>query len=130
DPFEALLRRAEARNLIDRLQLRPIRGRRGATKILRAHQLTRSGAETAFRQAVRTANLPRPEYNARWRGFEIDALWAERRLAVEIDGYEHHRSRHAFRNDRRKGNALAAAGITLLRFTYEDVVDQPRRTTA
>jgi very-short-patch-repair endonuclease len=82
-----------------------------------------------LRKAVRAAKLPRPEYNARWNGYEIDALWRERRLAVEIDGYEHHRSRHAFRKDRRKGNALAAGGFTLLRFTYEDIVDRPAHAT-
>jgi very-short-patch-repair endonuclease len=130
DPFEAILRRAEAQGRIDRLDLHPIRGRRGATKIRRAHELTRSGAERAFRRAVTRARLPRPEYNALWNGFELDVLWESHRLAVEIDGYQHHRTREAFRQDRRKGNALAAAGITLLRFTYDDVVDRPAQTIA
>jgi very-short-patch-repair endonuclease len=130
DPFEAILRRAEAQGRIDRLDLHPIRGRRGAPKIRRAHELTRSGAEHAFRRAVTRVRLPRPEYNARWNGFEIDVLWEQHRLAVEIDGYQHHRTREAFRQDRRKGNALAAAGITLLRFTYDDVVDRPAQTIA
>jgi very-short-patch-repair endonuclease len=129
DAFEAVLRRAEARTLVDRLDLRPIHGRRGAAKLKRAHELTRSGAERAFRRAVRAAQLPQPEYNARWNGWEIDVLWREKGLAVEIDGFAYHRSRDAFRRDRRKGNALAAAGLTLLRFTYEDVVDRPAAAT-
>jgi very-short-patch-repair endonuclease len=130
DPFEAVLRRAEAQGRIDRLDLRPIRGRRGAAKIRRAHELTRSGAERAFRRAVRRSALPRPIYNARWNGHEIDVLWLPQRLAVEIDGYQHHRTREAFRKDRVKGNALATAGITLLRFTYHDVVDHTAQTIA
>jgi very-short-patch-repair endonuclease len=130
DPFEAVLRRAEAQGRIDRLDLRPIRGRRGAAKIRRAHELTRSGAERAFRRAVRRAALPRPIYNARWNGHEIDVLWFPQRLAVEIDGYQHHRTREAFRRDRHKGNALATAGITLLRFTYHDVIDDTAQTIA
>jgi very-short-patch-repair endonuclease len=130
DPFEAVLRRAEAQGRIDRLDLHPIHGRRGAAKIRRAHQLTRSGAERAFRRAVRRAGLPKPDYNARWHQYEIDAFWPAHRLAVEIDGYQHHRTREAFRTDREKGNALATAGITLLRFTYHDVVDHPARTLA
>jgi very-short-patch-repair endonuclease len=130
DPFEALLRRAEARQLIDRSDIRPINGRRGYRKLARAHSLTRSGAEAAFRAAVRQAKLRRPEYNARWTGWEVDALWERERLAVEIDGYEHHRSRDAFRKDRAKQNALTAAGFRILRFTYEDVIDRPRPTAA
>jgi very-short-patch-repair endonuclease len=129
DAFEAVLRRAEARTLVDRLDLRPIHGRRGAAKLKRAHELTRSGAERAFRRAIRAAHLPRPEYNARWNGWEIDVLWRAQGLAVEIDGFAYPRSREAFRRDRRKGNALAAAGITLLRFTYEDAVDRPAAAT-
>lgn len=130
DPFEALLRRAEARGLVDRSQLRPIHGRRGYGKLRRAHELTRSTAEAAFRRAVREARLPRPAYNARWRGYEIDVLWERQRLAVEIDGFAFHHSRSAFRQDRAKQNALIAAGLRVLRFTYEDVVDRPRRTVA
>ena len=127
DPFEALLRRAERSGAIDRLDLHPIRGRRGGAKIRRAHELTRSGAERSFRRALRRAALPMPLFNAPWNGFELDAYWPDHALAVEIDGYRHHRSRDAFRRDRAKGNALAAARITLLRFTYEDVVDHSER---
>jgi very-short-patch-repair endonuclease len=130
DAFEAVLRRAEARANMDRLDLHPIHGRRGAARLKRAHELTRSGAERAFRRAVRKAGLPKPDYNARWNGWEVDVLWRAQRVAVEIDGFAYHRSREAFRRDRRKGNALAAAGLTLLRFTYEDVVDRPDASTA
>jgi very-short-patch-repair endonuclease len=128
DPFEALLRNAERLRLIDRSQLRPIHGRRGYRKLKRAHELTRSKAEAAFRKTIRQAKLKRPEYNAPWRGYEVDALWPADRLAVEIDGYDYHHNREAFRRDRAKQNALTAAGYRILRFTYEDVIDHPRRT--
>jgi very-short-patch-repair endonuclease len=43
-------------------------------------------------------------------------------LVLEADGFEHHSGRDSYRNDRRRHNALVAAGYTLLRFSYEDVV--------
>lgn len=46
-------------------------------------------------------------------------------LVIEADGYEFHRSRADYRNDRRRGNALAARGYALLRFSYEDAVHHP-----
>lgn len=46
-------------------------------------------------------------------------------LVLEADGFAHHKERDTYRNDRRRGNALATAGFTLLRFTYEDIVHGP-----
>lgn len=46
-------------------------------------------------------------------------------LVVETDGYEFHRERADYRQDRARGNALAVRGYTLLRFTYEDVKGRP-----
>ncbi len=56
---------------------------------------------------------------------EVDACWPEQRLAVELDGWDAHRSRLAFQQDRERGNALEAAGWTLLRFTWADVTRGP-----
>ena len=38
-------------------------------------------------------------------------------LAMELDGFEHHRTRTAFDDDRARGNLIVAAGWTLVRFT-------------
>lgn len=46
-------------------------------------------------------------------------------LVVETDGYEYHRKRADYRNDRARANQLALRGYTLLRFTYEDVQGRP-----
>lgn len=46
-------------------------------------------------------------------------------MIVELDGYAHHRTRRAFQRDRDKANALTAAGYTVLRYTYADVVHRP-----
>ena len=54
---------------------------------------------------------------------EPDYYWPGFRLAVECDGYEFHRDRRAFRNDRRRDRRLAAAGIRVLRYVWEDLDD-------
>ena len=55
----------------------------------------------------------------------VDLAFPAFRLAVEIDGWAWHVDRDRFANDRRKGNALVAAGWTVLRFTWSDLVDTP-----
>lgn len=52
-------------------------------------------------------------------------LLVEGRVAVELDGQRFHWNREAFLEDRRRGNALAQAGMPCLRFTYGDVMDDP-----
>ncbi|MGQ0632387.1 MAG: DUF559 domain-containing protein [Sporichthyaceae bacterium] len=49
----------------------------------------------------------------------------DRWLVIEADGFEFHCNRAAYRNDRRRANALAARGQTLLRFTWEDIRLRP-----
>lgn len=48
-------------------------------------------------------------------------------LVLEADGFEFHSDRRSYREDRRRQNALAAAGYTLLRFSYEDIVHDEER---
>jgi hypothetical protein len=43
-------------------------------------------------------------------------------LVLEADGFAYHSDRESYREDRRRTNALAALGYTVLRFSYEDVV--------
>lgn len=67
------------------------------------------------------AGLPAPvqQYRCRvgGRSFRIDLAYPERRLAMELDGWEFHRTRTAFDDDRARANPLIAAGWTLVRFT-------------
>ena len=57
----------------------------------------------------------------------IDAAVPRLRLAIEIDGYEHHSTPEAFRRDRSRQNELVALGWTVLRFTWADVVHNPKK---
>lgn len=55
----------------------------------------------------------------------VDAAFPERKLAIEVDGFEHHSSPEAFQRDRTRQNRLVALGWTVLRFTWDDVVKRP-----
>ena len=55
----------------------------------------------------------------------VDFAWPELRLVVEADGFAFHSDRRAYREDRRRGNALVRAGWRVLRFSWEDVQRYP-----
>jgi very-short-patch-repair endonuclease len=62
--------------------------------------------------------------------YALDFAFPDRRVAVEVDGWAWHVDAERFRTDRRKGNALTAAGWTLLRFTWHDLHDRPAQVLA
>jgi len=92
--------------------------------------LTRSELEDRFFALLDRHDLPRPRTNA-WIGTtEVDALWPEHGLVVELDGYAAHHSKAAFQRDRTKANALTRIGYRVLRYTYADVVSRAAETAA
>lgn len=112
------------------------RGRRGAGSLRRLVErdrdpaLIRSRAEERFLALVRAAKLPAPEVNAKVAGFEVDFLWRDARLVVEIDGYRFHSQRTDFERDRRRDAELAARGFRVIRITWRQLVDEPAATLA
>ena len=58
-------------------------------------------------------------------GLEADFYFPAYRLVIETDGWDTHRTRHAFEADRAKDAALTAAGYTVVRFTYRQLRDDP-----
>jgi predicted transcriptional regulator of viral defense system len=96
----------------------------------RGMQLTNSELEELFLALCDAAGLPRPRTNE-WIGdMEVDAVWREQRVAVELDGWAFHRDRHTFHSDREKGNRLTTAGWTVLRYTHDAVVRRPAEVVA
>jgi len=87
-------------------------------------KLTRSEAERRLLELIRAARLPPPETNARVAGYEVDFLWREQRLVVEVDGYAFHSSRSSFERDRRKEMELVAAGLRVARVTWRQLADE------
>jgi hypothetical protein len=79
---------------------------------------------------ARDHGLPQPRSNYALDvpdhpGLEADFYFPEYRLVVETDGWETHKTRHAFESDRAKNAALTAAGYTVVRFTYRQLRDDP-----
>jgi very-short-patch-repair endonuclease len=56
---------------------------------------------------------------------QFDFVWQRERVVVEVDGWDAHRTRRAFQEDRRRDRLLRLAGWEPLRFTWHDVVQAP-----
>jgi very-short-patch-repair endonuclease len=65
--------------------------------------------------------IPRPETNTHIHGIEVDFVWREERLIVEVDGYRYHRAPSAFEDDRAKDVELATRGWPVMRFTWKQI---------
>jgi very-short-patch-repair endonuclease len=93
-------------------------------------QIVREELEHRFLELLRGAGLQAPETNvkitARGRRYTIDCLWADQRVAVELDGRAAHARTMAFESDRRKDSALTAIGLRPLRFTWQRVTNEGR----
>jgi very-short-patch-repair endonuclease len=89
-------------------------------------RVTLSKLEAAFLDRLRAAGLPLPVTNRQAGGRRVDCRWPERRLTVELDGYRYHHSRHAWEQDRRREREARARGDEFRRFTYGDVLEEPR----
>jgi very-short-patch-repair endonuclease len=86
------------------------------TLLLNARSSTRSPLEADFLEFVDTHGFERPETNTIIEGFEVDAVWREARLVVELDGWASHGTRQAFVRDRARDRRLMAAGWRPIRF--------------
>jgi very-short-patch-repair endonuclease len=131
--LERMVARAERERLIDPAGLDRLlaryRGRPGLPALRQVLGvrggpcLTRSEAEARFLALVREARLPTPMVNAMVEGCELDFLWPDERIAVEVDGYRFHGNRLRFEGDRRRATGLAARGIQVIPLTWRQIVE-------
>jgi very-short-patch-repair endonuclease len=120
--LEAALDRAGIRAGVARMRwLLSVEGDQGYTK---------SKAERVMRKLARDAGLTQALCNAPLHGYDVDFLWPEQRLVVEVDGYQFHGHRSAFERDRRKDQVLIAAGYRVVRVTWLQLVHEPMRVAA
>jgi very-short-patch-repair endonuclease len=125
--------------------LRDALGRRGrngtgvVSQLLEERLLTarpeESLLEKRFADLVRRHELPAltVQYEVWHAGrfiARVDAALPGQRLAIEVDGFEHHSSPEQFQRDRTRQNRLVALGWTVLRFTWDDVVRRPAMVAA
>jgi very-short-patch-repair endonuclease len=126
DELETAVNEAYARRLCARPQLDAVvarhRGRRGTAALAGAAglEMTRSTPERRLLRAVCASELPPPEANARIGGYEVDLLWRDVGLIVEVDAWSTHGSKQAFARDRRRDARLAALGLTVIRIPADE----------
>jgi hypothetical protein len=120
DPVEALLARTAGH---------PGNGalRRALALYRNEPAFTRSRLELRFLDLVRRSDLPMPSTNAFVEGHELDAYWPQERFAVELDGYEFHRTRAAFERDRLRQEELKLAGVEMIRVTSRRIDEEPQQ---
>ena len=118
--------------------LRRSRGRRGVARLRTAialhdsrEELTRRELEDRFFDLVRRLELSVPEVNGHLvvNGVSMmpDFLWRDAKLIVETDSRRVHGTATAFEEDRRRDQLLTAAGWTVIRCTWRQVLDEPDR---
>lgn len=130
--IESALRRCEYLRLYDSLSLWDLLGRyprhRGNAAIRTA--LARlgeapgeveEGLEERFLSFLDARRLPRPHLN-RWleaqgHRYRVDCLWPAAKLIVELDSWQAHGTRSAFRSDRARARRLEAAGYRVSHVT-------------
>jgi len=114
------------------------RGRRGTVALRRVLDDQVSGEselEVRWLRMLSTAGLAPPALQhqvvASGRVLILDLAWPEKRVGVEVDGWEPHRDRSAWDHDHDKANAYLEAGWRVLFVTSNtrpaDVVRQLRR---
>jgi very-short-patch-repair endonuclease len=149
EPEEAvasMLREMEFRELRDRLSLWHLveryPGRRGVRKVRVALERLkeepsgrrRSKLEERFAPFLRRHRLPLPRFND-WillgpKRYQVDCHWSGSGQIVELDGWEGHRTRTAFREDRARDRALRVAGYSVTRLTWNQLDDEPEAVAA
>jgi hypothetical protein len=130
----------EVRGFRDRLSvphlLKRYPGRKGSLVLARLAErkeapvgITRNDLEEAFLGLIDRFGLPRPRMNAplavRERFYEIDCLWEDRRVAIELDGGAVHKTTKAFHDDRERDRILTAEGFTTARITWDHIHQTP-----
>jgi very-short-patch-repair endonuclease len=141
DVVKALLREAEFLELHDRLSLWDLveryPGRRGIRKVKVALEALKdepvderkSLFEERFVPFLGRHALPRPRFNdwivAADKRFQVDCLWPDQRQIVELDGWQGHKTRTAFREDRARDRRLRVAGYGVTRLTWNQLEDEP-----
>ena len=92
--------------------------------------MTQAELENAFWALIVDHDLPAPQTNVMLHGELVDFYWPQARLVVEVDGYDFHKDRRRFEDDRRKDAKLQLAGERVLRFADPQVKHGADRVAA
>ena len=93
-------------------------------------RIIRSELEERFQDFLLRAGLPLPQTNVAIEGYEVDCVWPEQRVIVELDGHATHAPAHAFELDRARDRRLEAAGWRVIRITWRQLEQEPELVEA
>lgn len=114
-----IIRKEDVLRLLD-----PIRHKRAWRAVSLASRSSQSVLETVARLELGTNNFQvEPQKRIRNVGF-VDLL-VEDFIVIELDGFAHHSDKVQFRRDRFRDRELAKLGYRVLRFAYEEVLENP-----
>ncbi len=106
--------------------------RRPGTPALRAlltrpagPKFTRSSPERRLLALIRKAGIDEPETNTVVGGFEVDFLWEDRKLIIEVDSQPFHAALPDRRRDHARDARLISLGYTVLRIDGDEVDRRP-----
>lgn len=89
-----------------------------------------SEAERTLVRLLRRAGITGWKANQRVGRWEVDVLFADARVAIEVDGLPFHSASDDFQRDRVKQNELSLMRWQVLRFTWLDLTEYPDRVLA
>jgi predicted transcriptional regulator of viral defense system len=126
------------RALLDRRRQLPGRARlvRIVDELSPLEEVTRGELESLFVRVMTRAGLPpdavnHPIRDATARRRELDAVYLEERLPIELDSRAYHGTLLDWHDDLRRENAIKLAGWRdPLRFSYADLRDRPDEVVA
>jgi very-short-patch-repair endonuclease len=141
DALDRALETAERRQLFDLDAIDALldrtRGRKGKRRLQRAlvdyrpgPGWTRSDLEDEFLRLLRKAGLPMPAVNKWVAGHEVDCVWFEEKLIVELDGGGYHASTAARERDPQRDADLQLAGYDVIRITDRRLAREPEAVIA
>ena len=140
--LDVAIDRAERLGIFDLRAIQDVldraKGKKGARALRRAiaayePSTQKSRLERRFKGLLETApDIRRPAFNALVDGetgtHEVDAYWEAERLAVQVDGFDFHRTRRDRERDAASDADLELAGLRVTRFTWDDVTVHGERT--
>jgi len=94
------------------------------------HRRARSDLEEDFFALVSLHHLPLPETNVKLGRWEVDFLWREQRLVVEVDSFAYHLGSVSFHDDHDRDLDLRQLGFAVLRYSERQLENEPDRIIA
>lgn len=110
------------------------KGRHGSPAARRLLQAAedgaRSEAERILVKLLQDAGFTGWTTNYPVGGYKVDVGFVNEKVALEVDGWAFHSDQEVFQIDRKRQNAIALLGWTVLRFTWLDLTEYPQRVIA